>query len=125
MKNGDRWIVTTNHGDGALTVRRADGRWRGTVTLPSWYVAEHVDLGYAITAHRARGATVDAAHVVVRSPAMTREALYVAMTRGRHKNIAYVATDRAPQGAPARRRRRPDGALAHGVSYSQGRDRST
>nr|WP_246401997.1 MobF family relaxase [Jiangella mangrovi] len=94
VKNGDRWIVTTNHLDGALTVRRADGRWRGSVTLPSWYVGEHVDLGYAITAHRAQGATVDTSHVIVRSPAMSREAFYVAMTRGRHRNVAYVATDR-------------------------------
>nr|WP_184829977.1 MobF family relaxase [Jiangella mangrovi] len=95
VKNGDRWIVTANHADGALTVWRADGRWRGTVTLPSWYVAEHVDLGYAITAHRAQGATVDTSHVIVRSPAMTREAFYVAMSRGRQSNAAYVATDRA------------------------------
>ena len=50
-------------------------------------------LGYAITSHRAQGSTVDTGHVVVPSSQMTREALYVAMTRGRQANRAYVATD--------------------------------
>ncbi len=95
VKNGDRWIVTACHLDGAVSVRRAGSTWHGTVTLPAWYVAEHLDLGYAITTHRAEGSTVDNAHAIVRSRSMTREALYVAMTRGRHSNIAYVATDRA------------------------------
>jgi hypothetical protein len=63
-----------------------------SVTLPAAYVAEHVDLGYAVTAHRAQGITVDASHVVVTS-ATTRENLYVSMTRGRVSNIAYVALD--------------------------------
>ena len=50
-------------------------------------------LGYAVTAHRAQGATVDTAHAVVHSPEVTRESLYVAMTRGRESNRVYVATD--------------------------------
>ena len=63
------------------------------MTLPAAYVAEHVDLGYAVTAHRAQGLTVDTSHVVV-SCATTRENLYVSMTRGREANIAYVALDK-------------------------------
>jgi hypothetical protein len=55
------------------------------------------NLGYAVTAHRAQGVTVDTAHCVV-TPATTRENLYVAMTRGRFRNHAYVATDR-PDGS--------------------------
>mgnify|MGYP002382272658 CR=1 FL=1 len=64
-------------------------------------MAEHVDLGYAITAHRAQGVTVDTAHVVV-TEATTRENLYVAMTRGREQNHAYVITHEADEdhGAP-------------------------
>lgn len=50
-------------------------------------------LGYAVTSYRAQGVTVDSAHVLVDS-SMTRENLYVAMTRGRHGNRAYVAVDR-------------------------------
>src|SRR5690606_25942927 len=57
------------------------------------YVAEHVELGYAVTAHRAQGLTVDTAHSLV-EPTSTRENLYVAMTRGRESNRAYVVTDR-------------------------------
>ncbi|MHB1539003.1 MAG: MobF family relaxase, partial [Solirubrobacteraceae bacterium] len=96
VKNGDRWTVLHAHDDGSLTVRREGARGRkGTVTLPAGYVAEHVELGYAITAHRAQGATVDTAHLLVHSPSMTREAFYVAMTRGRQANTAYVATDEA------------------------------
>ncbi|MBX3194880.1 MAG: hypothetical protein KF727_07240 [Microbacteriaceae bacterium] len=37
--------------------------------------------------------TVDTAHAVVTSTAMTRESLYVAMTRGRESNRVYAATD--------------------------------
>jgi hypothetical protein len=50
------------------------------------------NLGYATTIHRAQGVTVDHAHVLA-TPGMSREALYVAMTRGRDTNHAYVATD--------------------------------
>ncbi|MCF4119959.1 relaxase domain-containing protein [Antribacter sp. KLBMP9083] len=64
----------------------------GTVRLPAAYLAEHVDLGYAITAHRAQGVTVDTAYTVA-TPNMTREALYVPLTRGRDTNIVFVAVD--------------------------------
>ena len=96
VRNGDRWTVTATHPDGTLTVRNHRGG--GRVTLPAGYVAAHVELGYATTVHRAQGATVDTAHTVA-GPAMTREALYVAMTRGRHRNTVWVATD-APDTEP-------------------------
>lgn len=51
----------------------------GSIVLPASYVTDHVDLGYAITAHRAQGVTVDTAHVLV-EPTTTRENFYVAMT---------------------------------------------
>ncbi len=59
-------------------------------------MAEHVELGYATTAHRAQGATVDTAHAIA-TPTMTREVLYVALTRGRESNEVYVCTDGAPE----------------------------
>ncbi|WP_449276660.1 MobF family relaxase [Leucobacter sp. GX24907] len=93
VKNGDRWTVTRAHDDGSLTVRRSHSKWRTTITLPAAYVAENVELGYALTAHRAQGSTVTTAHAIVSSPEMTRESLYVAMTRGRESNRAYIATD--------------------------------
>ena len=64
----------------------------GEATLPAGYVAEHVDLGYATTTHRAQGITVDRAHVLA-APGMVRENLYVGMSRGRHDNHVYIALD--------------------------------
>ena len=92
VKNGDRWQVVASHNDGSLTVRQ-DRRRGGQIRLPASYVAEHLDLAYAITVHRAQGSTVDTAHALVDSDRMAREAMYVAMTRGRQANIAYVVVD--------------------------------
>ncbi|GAA1874265.1 MobF family relaxase [Myceligenerans crystallogenes] len=97
VRNGDRWQITDVRRDGTLEARRIDvdgsSRLGDTVTLPAGYVAEHVDLGYAVTAHRAQGMTVDTTHVLVTAKT-TRENLYVAMTRGRDANRAYITTDR-------------------------------
>lgn len=92
VRNGDRWMITDVRGDGSITIHPTGRRRRGGIVLPADYVAEHLDLGYAITAHRAQGVTTDTAHVVV-TATTTRENFYVAMTRGRHGNHAYVATD--------------------------------
>ena len=97
VRNGTRWTVTSTHPDGGLTLtaseaRAADGG--GSVRLPAAYVLEHVELGYAATIHRAQGVTVTHSHVIA-APGMTREALYVAMTRGTTSNHAYLPTDGA------------------------------
>jgi conjugative relaxase-like TrwC/TraI family protein len=113
VRNGDRWTVTRVHKDGSMQVQRVGVDLGGTVTLPSAYVAEHVDLGYAVTAHRAQGLTVDTSHVVV-TGSTTRENFYVSMTRGRESNIAYVALDKPDEGhAPPE----PDEVNAHTVLY--------
>lgn len=98
VKNGDTFTVTHRHDDGALTVQRPNGG--PTVTLPSSYVREHVELGYATTAFRAQGATVDTAHAIVTGAGMTREVLYVMLTRAREANTAYVCTDRPVEPLP-------------------------
>jgi conjugative relaxase-like TrwC/TraI family protein len=92
VRNGDRWTVTNVSEDGSITVRPEGRRFGGGLVLPASYVAEQVELGYAITGHRAQGITVDTSHVVT-TATTTRENFYVAMTRGRHRNYAYVATD--------------------------------
>jgi conjugative relaxase-like TrwC/TraI family protein len=92
VRNGDRWRITRVNDDGSMTASKLGSSNTGSVTLPAPYVAEHVDLGYAVTAHRAQGITVGTAHVVV-SCATTRENLYVSMTRGSEANTAYVALD--------------------------------
>ncbi|WP_282856383.1 MobF family relaxase [Pseudoclavibacter helvolus] len=93
VRNGDRWTVTEVRDDGSLTLRRATRKWGGSVVLPAGYVAEHLDLGYAVTSYRAQGITVDRSHVLV-DAATTRENLYVALTRGQDANLAYVAIDK-------------------------------
>lgn len=104
VKNGDRWRIAEIRRDGSVVVdridpanrahraSRANRSRRGRAVLPLEYVEQHLDLGYAVTAHRAQGATVDTSHVVV-TPTTTRENLYVSMSRGRESNTAYVALD--------------------------------
>jgi len=90
VRNGDTWQVTKRHPDGSVTVRNT--QHRGRIRLPAGYVAESVELAYAVTAHRVQGATTDTAHSLI-TPQMTREALYVASTRGRERTTWYAATD--------------------------------
>ncbi|MCL2489498.1 MAG: hypothetical protein FWF36_02040 [Propionibacteriaceae bacterium] len=92
VRNGDRWTITRVHTDGSVTARRAGYRFGASIVLPAPYVAERLDLGYAATAHRSQGITVDTAHVLV-TESMTRENLYVGLTRGRQHNHAWVALD--------------------------------
>lgn len=92
VRNGARWQISQVRDDGSLTVRGVGRRFGGAIVLPAAYVSEHVDLGYAVTAHRAQGITTDTAHTVV-TATTTRENLYVAMTRGRNANHAYVAVN--------------------------------
>ncbi len=93
VRNGDTWTITGVRDDGSITIRPTGRRFGGAILLPASYVSDHVDLGYAVTAHRAQGVTVDTAHVLV-EPRATRENFYVAMTRGKHANQAYVVLDR-------------------------------
>ena len=73
------------------------------------------NLGYAVTAHRAQGITTDTVHVLV-EPTTTRENLYVAMTRGRESNQAYVILDRPDDHATSHPGDNPD-ATARTVLY--------
>lgn len=88
VKNNAEWVVTRVNRDGSIV---AVGE-AGSVVLPAAYVARHVQLGYATTAHRAQGRTVDTTHSIV-DAGTTRENLYVAITRGRVNNQLYVAID--------------------------------
>ena len=89
VKNGDDWIVQAIDEGGAMRVRRANGG--AVAVLPRDYVTENLELGYATTAHRAQGRTVDTAHAYVTATTV-REPLYVMATRGRESNRLYVDT---------------------------------
>ncbi len=96
VRNGDRFRVlgpgpaTTQGGEQGLIVEDLTGR--GRTLLPPEYLAQHCEYGWASTIDSAQGATTDVGIVLVR-PGMDREHLYVAMTRGRLGNHAYVTPD--------------------------------
>ena len=89
VKNGDLWTVLATHDDGRLTVQHENHH--GKITLPADYVSEWVELGYASTINRAQGATVDVARAVVDQNTERSDA-YVALSRGKYGNHAYVET---------------------------------
>ncbi len=90
VKNGDRWQVVAASRDGGLLVQHLGHG--GRAHLPAAYVQRDVELGYAATAYRVQGATVDTAHVLV-TDETTRETLYVAASRARDGTHLYLATE--------------------------------
>lgn len=88
VRNRHTWTVTEVGPDASLTVH---DHHIGSVVLPAAYVAAHVELGWAVTGYGNQGTTTDHAIAVIK-PSSTRAGTYVAMTRGRHRNIA-VALD--------------------------------
>ena len=93
VTNGDRWHITNIEGDGTLGVVHATNGLHAR--LPRAYVAASVELGYATTIHTAQGITADTVHGLV-TGSETRQDLYTMLTRGRHRNHAYL-----PAGATA------------------------
>ena len=85
--------------DGALRVRGADG---GIAHLPRSYVDQHLTLAYASTVYAAQGRTVDTCHALL-DEAAAREAAYVALSRGREANYAYLVAAREPDAHQAER----------------------
>ena len=108
VRNGDRYRVLGPGPEDGLIVEDLTGR--GRLTLPADYLAEHCEYGWASTIDSAQGATADVGIVLVR-PGLDREHLYVAMTRGRHGNHAYITTDQAPD---------PEHDHDHGQGRGQG-----
>jgi conjugative relaxase-like TrwC/TraI family protein len=100
IASGDRVLLTANRREqdfratnGELaTVRRIDSQGRMELedgrVLPAGY--RHVEHGYAVTAHRSQGKTVDA--VVISAEAMKKELFYVAASRGR-ESVTVVTSD--------------------------------
>ncbi|MGO8966941.1 MobF family relaxase [Mycobacterium sp.] len=88
VRNGHRWRVTAiNPENHRIAAHRLDDN-----TLAVFYrdyVREHVTHGYAVTVHCAQGVTADTTHAVL-GETTTRSMLYVALTRGRHTNTAYL-----------------------------------
>jgi conjugative relaxase-like TrwC/TraI family protein len=86
VRNRQIWTVQTIDPAGNATVH---DRQRGTVRLPADYVAEHVELGWAVTGYGNQGDTVDIGLAIL-EPGTTRNHAYVALTRGRQANHAWI-----------------------------------
>lgn len=101
VRNGQRWRVTQINPDrNRLIACRLGDNTLGA--FGNDYVREHITHGYAVTVHSAQGVTADTTHAVL-SETTTRALAYVALTRGRHTNTAYLyqrpAEHEYPQGA--------------------------
>lgn len=90
--NGTRATVTAIDTERCELAIRPDGDAE-TVTLPRWYLERgHIAHGYALTIHKAQGATVDTA-VLYGDDRLYRAAGYTALSRGRHANHLHTAVD--------------------------------
>ena len=95
LTNRDTLRVTGFQGLHADVQRRElDGSWTETFAVPVGYLAANAELDYAGNTHVGQGRTVDTAHLLV-SDTLTRQSLYVGMTRGRESNTAHVVTGSA------------------------------
>jgi conjugative relaxase-like TrwC/TraI family protein len=101
LRNGDSFTVIAGSEHG-LTVQRLYGP--DIALLPREYLAEHAAYGWALTVDAAQGATVDHSLLFAR-PGLDRTRSYVAMTRGRQTNHAYLAPETDPEGMPRDRPR--------------------
>jgi len=105
-------IVGWRGPDAEVRRQRPDGTWTGPFRVPRSYLARHAELGYGGNVHVAQGRTVDTAHLLV-TATLSRQALYVGMTRGRQANTAHVVTGKtAPPGHQPYQQATPESVLA-------------
>jgi hypothetical protein len=90
LRNGSEWTVTELDADGITAVRHDDPT--AQIRLSGDYVRDHVEHAYAITAYRAQGLTTGTTHIVG-AEQMTRETLYVALSRARDGGRLYIAAE--------------------------------
>lgn len=90
VRNGQRWrvVAVDDHPERPrIAARRlGDGAW---AVFDGDYLHEHVQLGHAVTVHAAQGVTAETTHAVLADTA-SRHLAYVALTRGRDTNHAYL-----------------------------------
>ena len=124
LTNRDTLKITAFRGPEAEVRRQQpDGTWTGTFRVPRTYLAHNAELAYAGNVHVAQGRTVDTAHLLV-TESLSRQALYVGMTRGRESNTAHVVTGKtAPPGHESCQQAAPESVLA-GVMQRDAEDLS-
>lgn len=85
VSNRQLWRVRSIFGDRASLEALSDPSCVRKV--PASYIAEHVHLAYASTAHGAQGETCDVSYT---SGAVNGAAIYVGLTRGKHRNTLVL-----------------------------------
>ncbi|MDQ1746966.1 MAG: hypothetical protein QOD07_1229 [Frankiaceae bacterium] len=88
LLNGTRAILENATVD-QLTLRTDAG---DVATVPTSWVAEHLDHGYAFTVHKAQGLTTRHA-LVYGTATLDQQSGYVALSRGRTANYLYTSID--------------------------------
>jgi conjugative relaxase-like TrwC/TraI family protein len=110
VRNGYTYTITEVLDDGGVRARH-NGTGRH-ITLPAGYVAEHVTLGYANTIDGAQGLTAGHSCHVVGAEHLSRQQLYVALSRARVENHLYLSTAEAdPHRVLAPKATHPDTAV--------------
>jgi hypothetical protein len=99
LTNRDTLQITGWHGpDVEVRRREPGGTWTSPFLVPLAYLAESAELDYAGNTHVGQGRTVDTAHLLV-TGTLSRQSLYVGLTRGRESNTAHIVTgNTAPPG---------------------------
>jgi len=112
LTNRDTLQIAAFRGpDAEVRRQRLDGTWTRTFRVPRTYLAASSELAYAGNVHVAQGRTVDTAHLLV-TGTLSRQALYVGMTRGRQANTAHVVTgNTAPPGHQPYQQATPESVL--------------
>ena len=91
--------------------QRLDGTWTDKFWVPRCLPASSAELGYAGNVHVAQGRTVDTAHLLV-TDTLSRQSLYVGMSRGREANTAHVVTGKhRPAGQEPYQQATPEAVL--------------
>lgn len=100
LVNRGRYLVAETHESGDLTVQPMGdkGTLGDAITVPADYAQANMSLAYATTQHGVQGATGDHGYGIITS-STSADAAYVAMTRGRDLNIAYVVDETDPKTA--------------------------
>ncbi|ARV85414.1 relaxase domain-containing protein (plasmid) [Mycobacterium intracellulare subsp. chimaera] len=88
VRNGQRWhVLAVDPQNDRIAARRLDDGAR--TVFSGDYLHQHITYGYAVTVHSAQGVTADTTHAVL-GEHTSRNLLYVALTRGRDTNHAYL-----------------------------------
>ena len=112
LTNRDTLQITGWHGPNVQVRRRElGGTWTSPFLVSQAYLADSAELDYAGNTHVGQGRTVDTAHLLV-TGTLSRQSLYVGLTRGRESNTAHIVTgNTAPPEHPPYQQASPESVV--------------